>query len=276
MARNSTIKCNAAGSAEDTSTKAEPSASATTEDTDETISITSTPYDSDDSQTEYFVEDILDQDDDMDGVTKYLVRWTGYPLEKCTWEPAENMGPDLLRDLWEKKKKKRNYQPFDISLFYGALAQKEEDKPEAETTTTSGKATGLGETTVLETTEPASEKPADTELLDITQDSDEDLVVIEDLSAPAVPKKKKKMEQDMAKAKDKTKGSSKPATKAKNTTEVGTSRPTDKTTAASASPSVRRGQSKELEKQASIDGTRKSSSTEPAPVAPKATAVSKR
>ena len=99
MACDTAIKYNPAGSGVNTSTKAEPAASATTEDTDDSISVTSTPYDSEDPDVEYTVEDILAQDDDMNGVTKYLVRWANYPLEKCTWEPEENMGHELLRDL---------------------------------------------------------------------------------------------------------------------------------------------------------------------------------
>ncbi|KIH93507.1 hypothetical protein SPBR_04508 [Sporothrix brasiliensis 5110] len=116
MARDTTIKYNLADSGTDTSTKAEQSVSVTTDDSDDSISVTSTPYDSEDPDAEYTVEDILAQDDNMDGVTKYLVRWANYPLEKCTWEPEENMGPELLTDMWEEKRKQPDYEPFDLDF----------------------------------------------------------------------------------------------------------------------------------------------------------------
>ncbi|CAK7219353.1 hypothetical protein SBRCBS47491_003815 [Sporothrix bragantina] len=239
MARDSAIRYSSAGSGEDAVKKAETSASATTDDTDDTISINSTPYASDDSQAEYSVEDILAQDDDIDGVMKYLVQWTGYPLEKCTWEPAENMGPDLLRDLWDKKRKKKSYQPFDLSLYYGAVARKkdrhlrrnlrrkkrglpqtypflDEDvpatfcKPTTEAADVAdGEAAGLGQETETLKTESTMAKTASTQFIDITQDSDDDAVAIEGLSTPAVArtkkKKKKKKNQDTAPRKGKEK-----------------------------------------------------------------------
>ncbi|KAL1908523.1 hypothetical protein Sste5344_005609 [Sporothrix stenoceras] len=232
--------------------KSEPSASATTEGTDDNTSVTSTPYDSEDPDAEYSVEDILAQDDDMDGVTKYLVRWTNYPLEKCTWEPEENMGHELLEDLWEEKKKRPDYKPFDLSLYLGALADKEArhlrrnlkrkrlglpetppfsmddevvmSEPVLGTETSLdaadaitgqdivsavaglSSAPGAADTADLTSAaELASENSISAQLItDLTNDSGDDLVVLDAISAPATPKlkkKKKKKKEDSTKEK---------------------------------------------------------------------------
>ncbi len=98
----------------------------TSDDSEDNISITSTQYEPENSDMEYEVEDILAQDDNMDGATKYLVKWTNYPLEKCTWEPEEHMGHELLEDVWEKKRGQPGYKPFDVSLYNEALLQRDE------------------------------------------------------------------------------------------------------------------------------------------------------
>lgn len=68
---------------------------------DDSISIISTAPS--EAQEEYAVETVL-AERETDGVTQYLVKWEGYPEERCTWEPATSFQSlDTLLD-WNKKK----------------------------------------------------------------------------------------------------------------------------------------------------------------------------
>lgn len=68
---------------------------------DDSISLTSTAPS--EPQEEYAVETVL-AERETDGVTQYLVKWEGYPEERCTWEPATSFQSlDTLSD-WDKKK----------------------------------------------------------------------------------------------------------------------------------------------------------------------------
>ncbi|KAF2710940.1 hypothetical protein K504DRAFT_465972 [Pleomassaria siparia CBS 279.74] len=75
-------------------------------DTD-SISITSTQESVHSDSHEYEVEEIIceytSQDNDEIPITKYLVRWTDYPMHKCTWEPVENLENTTLLDDWDMK-----------------------------------------------------------------------------------------------------------------------------------------------------------------------------
>lgn len=69
---------------------------------DDDISVISTAPS--EEQSEYEVETILSErkfDDD----TMYLVKWAGYPLERCTWEPADSFFNEETFADWKKKKK---------------------------------------------------------------------------------------------------------------------------------------------------------------------------
>lgn len=68
---------------------------------DDSISITSTAPS--EPREEYAVETVLAARE-TDGVTQYLVKWEGYPEERCTWEPATSFQSlDTLSDWNEKK-----------------------------------------------------------------------------------------------------------------------------------------------------------------------------
>lgn len=68
---------------------------------DDSISITSTAPS--EPREEYAVETVLAARE-TDGATQYLVKWEGYPEERCTWEPATSFQSlDTLSD-WDEKK----------------------------------------------------------------------------------------------------------------------------------------------------------------------------
>ncbi|PVH94723.1 hypothetical protein DM02DRAFT_692527 [Periconia macrospinosa] len=73
-------------------------------DTDE-VSITST-VPADEAEDEYDVECIFSEGQDPDGNgTRYLIKWVGYPLHECTWEPLEHFaGTTDLLDHWNAQK----------------------------------------------------------------------------------------------------------------------------------------------------------------------------
>ncbi|KAF2688760.1 hypothetical protein K458DRAFT_428271 [Lentithecium fluviatile CBS 122367] len=76
-------------------------------DTDE-VSVTSTVASKHDPDTEWDSEAVLSEGYKQlpDGTEElvYLVKWVGYPMHECTWEPRSNfLGPELLVE-WEKKK----------------------------------------------------------------------------------------------------------------------------------------------------------------------------
>lgn len=73
-------------------------------DDSDSISLTSdddTVYDPD---TEFVVEDIhCARVDPADGILKYLVEWSNFPLDECTWEPESEIS-EVLKQSWEEKK----------------------------------------------------------------------------------------------------------------------------------------------------------------------------
>ena len=56
-------------------------------------------------QDYYSIEDIVDKKEE-NGITKYKVKWKGFPLSEATWETPDNLGnaQDLI-DHYEEKKK---------------------------------------------------------------------------------------------------------------------------------------------------------------------------
>ncbi|KAF7543776.1 hypothetical protein G7Z17_g10474 [Cylindrodendrum hubeiense] len=75
---------------------------------DEADSVTSTIEEEPDSDQEWLVNDVL-AEGVVDGTTKYLIDWQGYPLYDASWEPKENLGDVMLAD-WEESKKKEGHQ----------------------------------------------------------------------------------------------------------------------------------------------------------------------
>ena len=69
---------------------------------DDDISVTSTAPS--EQLSEYEVETILTERQ-FDYGTMYLVKWAGYPIERCTWEPADSFFSDETFADWEKKRK---------------------------------------------------------------------------------------------------------------------------------------------------------------------------
>ena len=69
---------------------------------------------SEDSNTEYEVEAVLDdkietkrkKNGKCEYITKYKVKWVGYPSSESTWEPLENLAGcrETLQDYLNKKK----------------------------------------------------------------------------------------------------------------------------------------------------------------------------
>lgn len=84
---------------------------------DDDISITSTAPS--EPQEEYDLECILGQKK-VDGEDMYLVKWTGYPLERCTWEPESVFcNPQTLQD-WARKQKavaRGEEKAFDVDAL---------------------------------------------------------------------------------------------------------------------------------------------------------------
>ncbi|KAI1412434.1 hypothetical protein F5Y13DRAFT_200081 [Hypoxylon sp. FL1857] len=98
------------------------------DDTD-SISITSTNHDEDaDQEKEWVVDDILAERDhpDMPGEKQYLIKWENFPMDQCTWEPAENLGPGLLSEWTETKEEIEagRRQPFDVEIFNAAYRER--------------------------------------------------------------------------------------------------------------------------------------------------------
>ena len=98
---------------------------------DDNISLTSTVEDAGDPDKEYEVEDILIEYP-VDGQTLYLVKWTGFNLHECTWEPAEGLS-DQLMEMWRETKRKQaagERKPFDLKQFVSAQQRAREEKEE--------------------------------------------------------------------------------------------------------------------------------------------------
>lgn len=71
-------------------------------DDSDTISLTSTVEDTYAPETEFAVEGIRAERISA-GAHLYLVEWSNFPLDECTWEPEENLQEDL-KASWEEQK----------------------------------------------------------------------------------------------------------------------------------------------------------------------------
>ncbi|KAK1986022.1 chromo domain-containing protein [Colletotrichum cereale] len=96
---------------------------------DDAASINSTLLSEHDSDEEWLVEGIRAQTRE-DGTDRYLVEWTGYPIEEATWEPKENMTDELLLE-WKDTKAKQargEEEPFDVAAWREAVIKRQENK----------------------------------------------------------------------------------------------------------------------------------------------------
>jgi hypothetical protein len=61
-----------------------------------------------DEQDEWEVQEIRDAQK-FDGALHYLVKWTGWPSEYDSWEPAEHLAkaPKKIQEFERRKKRKR-------------------------------------------------------------------------------------------------------------------------------------------------------------------------
>lgn len=98
---------------------------------DDSISITSTVQSED--QDEYEVEDVLAESklDDGNESAYFLVKWAGYPLERCTWEPKASFCDGQTLAEWEAKKEaiaRGERKPFDVDALMEKINALEEAK----------------------------------------------------------------------------------------------------------------------------------------------------
>ncbi|KAL7624477.1 hypothetical protein AAE478_006042 [Parahypoxylon ruwenzoriense] len=96
------------------------------------ISLISTDQEADatDQDKHWFVDELYAERDhpDRPGEKQYLIKWDGFPMDQCTWEPVENLGPGL-RDEWEGTKediKAGRRQPFDLEIYNAACRTRTE------------------------------------------------------------------------------------------------------------------------------------------------------
>ena len=84
---------------------------------DDVLSLTSTVQS--EPQVEYPLEGIL-AERVIAGVREYLVKWDGYPDERCTWEPEENFQNDSTLPEWIRQKariEEGTAQPYDVEAL---------------------------------------------------------------------------------------------------------------------------------------------------------------
>ena len=76
----------------------------------------------------YVIEAILDKKRQK-GIWKYKVKWEGYPMDQCTWEPRENLqNCTELLELFEA-----NLNPQKNSLKNSTVKPKSKEEAETET-----------------------------------------------------------------------------------------------------------------------------------------------
>ena len=81
---------------------------------DDSISVTSTIQS--EPQEVYPLDSILAERVE-DGATQYLVKWEGYPLERCTWEAEDNFQNDATLPEWKLTRERIKAgleKPFDV------------------------------------------------------------------------------------------------------------------------------------------------------------------
>ncbi|RYP60873.1 hypothetical protein DL770_009907 [Monosporascus sp. CRB-9-2] len=91
---------------------------------DDDISITSTDYGPED---DFEVEELLAEREnpDVPGGYEFLIKWAGYPIDQCTWEPRHHLG-DGVYEGWEETKAEiqaGRREPFDIHVYHRAIQE---------------------------------------------------------------------------------------------------------------------------------------------------------
>ncbi|KAK0254194.1 hypothetical protein B0A54_04328 [Friedmanniomyces endolithicus] len=79
------------------------------EEVDEDSVASDTTQESEQEDENYGVDEILAEDrdaEDAGGGMRYLLKWTGYPLMRSTWEPAAHIHTDLVVKQWEERKRR--------------------------------------------------------------------------------------------------------------------------------------------------------------------------
>ncbi|KAK8094734.1 hypothetical protein PG997_001419 [Apiospora hydei] len=94
---------------------------------DDDISLTSTVAEANDDDKLWTVDCILyereTEGSDHEGEMEYLIKWEGYPLNDCTWEPVENLSEGLL-EQWKDQKdeiSRGERLPFDLNEYETAI-----------------------------------------------------------------------------------------------------------------------------------------------------------
>ncbi|KAL4741054.1 hypothetical protein BDV11DRAFT_168606 [Aspergillus similis] len=101
-------------------------------DSDDDISLTSTVES--EQASEYYVDTILAEYEFAKDDIRYLVKWDGYDVHRCTWEPKENFNnvrETLLE--WEEKKQRiaeGNEPAFDVTAWEETCRRLDEEKQE--------------------------------------------------------------------------------------------------------------------------------------------------
>ncbi|KAK2746211.1 hypothetical protein FQN57_003333 [Myotisia sp. PD_48] len=94
------------------------SSKAPNDDDDDKISLTSTVKS--EQLDEYQVEKIIGQITSDEGEHLYLVKWVGYPIEECSFEPEQNFcDPETLK-IWSETKAaiaRGDEAPFDVQAW---------------------------------------------------------------------------------------------------------------------------------------------------------------
>jgi hypothetical protein len=93
---------------------------------DDAISITSTQEEEYTSDQEFLVERVLAEKRDANNKVSYLIFWAGYPEEKSTWEPRNNIQDPAILEAWEERKGQEaagTKPAFDLHGFNSRLAK---------------------------------------------------------------------------------------------------------------------------------------------------------
>ncbi|KXT05919.1 hypothetical protein AC578_378 [Pseudocercospora eumusae] len=96
-------------------------------DESDTDSINTTSTALSEEQDVYEVEKVLAEERSIDdGVMRYLIKWTGYPLSQSTWEPIDNIqGEEILKEWAQQKQLVREgkVKPFNVDDFDAAVEE---------------------------------------------------------------------------------------------------------------------------------------------------------
>ena len=99
-------------------------------DDDDNISLTSTQESDYSEDHEYAVDSILAEKTE-DGSPRYLLQWTGYPIERSTWEPVDSIVDVSMLQTWKVRQSQEVNgleEPFDVNTFEATVRRLEEEK----------------------------------------------------------------------------------------------------------------------------------------------------